>query len=798
MIKNYLLIAIRSFKKNRAYSLLNVFGLTIGITCAMIIFLFVYDELTYDHNHAKRDVIYRLNNGYHLPNNGGFEVYAAGGPIVGEMLVKDYPEIKQAVRFRKIENKVIQRPGDDARTYETVMAADSNVFKVFTFPLLAGNPETALVEPLTMVITESMAKKYFNRTDVLGETLYFPEDTVTVKITGVMKDYPSNTHLKFDFMLSFESLKTLNYHLTSWWNYSFYTYLELEEGVNIPALEDKIKFISRKYIADQEDYSGYKQEYSLIPFSNIHLQSNIRSEMEANSKASYVYIFMIIGIFILVIACINFMNLATARSAMRAKEIGLRKVAGAFREQLVGQFLSESVLMAFVAMVLSLGLTYLLLPTVNDFSGKHLGLFNNNMAWIAMVLITILVGLLAGSYPSFFLSAFRPVETLKGNFRTGTKGNILRKSLVVFQFTISIFLISGTLIVFQHLKYIRSMDLGFDKERIVTLPTRFANNAQRDYTTLKYELEKVAGISSVALSSEVPGVELGNNVVRLGWDKDAAWSDMRFLSVDEDYVGLYGIEIIEGRGFSKDFPSDAEQSFMLNESGMRRLGWTDPKEAIGQPLAWQDRKGRVIGIVKDFHFMSANVEIEPFIIVMNKPWSVGYLSAKLTGNVSQTLDKIESVFNNTLRDKIFEYSFLDVDFDQQYKSEERFMSIFTAFSSIAIAIACLGLYGLAMFTAEIKFKEIGIRKVLGATTPSLILLLIKEFSVLISVAFLLAIPLSYFGMTEWLSSFPYRENINPLLFALAGIISIAIAVLTVSYQSLKAARINPVQSLANQ
>ncbi|MGE0590659.1 MAG: ABC transporter permease, partial [Cyclobacteriaceae bacterium] len=424
MIKNYLLIAIRSFKKNRAYSLLNVFGLTIGITCAMIIFLFVYDELTYDHNHAKRDVIYRLNNGYHLPNNGGFEVYAAGGPIVGEMLVKDYPEIKQAVRFRKIENKVIQRPGDDARTYETVMAADSNVFKVFTFPLLAGNPETALVEPLTMVITESMAKKYFNRTDVLGETLYFPEDTVTVKITGVMKDYPSNTHLKFDFMLSFESLKTLNYHLTSWWNYSFYTYLELEEGVNIPALEDKIKFISRKYIADQEDYSGYKQEYSLIPFSNIHLQSNIRSEMEANSKASYVYIFMIIGIFILVIACINFMNLATARSAMRAKEIGLRKVAGAFREQLVGQFLSESVLMAFVAMVLSLGLTYLLLPTVNDFSGKHLGLFNNNMAWIAMVLITILVGLLAGSYTSFFLSAFRPVETLKGNFRTGTKGNI--------------------------------------------------------------------------------------------------------------------------------------------------------------------------------------------------------------------------------------------------------------------------------------------------------------------------------------------------------------------------------------
>jgi len=342
------------------------------------------------------------------------------------------------------------------------------------------------------------------------------------------------------------------------------------------------------------------------------------------------------------------------------------------------------------------------------------------------------------------------------------------------------------------------MDLGFNKDHILTLPTRNANNAQRDYGVLKNELEKMAGISGVTLSSQVPGIELGNNVVRKGWDDEAAWSDMRFLAVDEDFAKVYGVEFVEGRFFDKAFPSDETQSFLVNESGMKRLGWDNPKEILGQPLSWQDRKGRVIGVVKDFHYMSANVAIEPFIIVMNKPWSVGYLSAKITGDPSVMLSQIEKAFTQTLNDKIFEYSFLDVDFDQQYKSEEKFMSVFTFFAGVAIAIACLGLYGLAMFTSEIKFKEIGIRKVLGASGLSLILLMIKEFSVLVSIAFLLAVPAAYFGMNEWLNSFPYKDNINPLLFLLAGFISTMIALLTVGYQSLKAANINPVESLSNQ
>lgn len=798
MIRNYLTIALRAIKKNKAYAFLNIFGLTIGITCSLIIFLFVYDELTYDHNHEKLKSIYRLNSGYYLPNDGGFEEYAVGGPVVAEMLVKDFPEIEQAVRLIPLNNKVLEIPGTNERTYETVIAADSNLFSMFSFPLLAGNPETALVEPRTLVLTESMAKKYFNRTNVVGETLYFPEDSLSFKITGVMADYPKNTHLKFDLIVSFETLKTIHFNLESWWMYAFASYLELKPGVDVEALGEKIKFISRKYIADQEDYSGYKQQYSLIPLGDIHLHSNVRSEIEPNSRASYVYIFLIIGIFILLIACINFMNLATARSAMRAKEIGLRKVAGAFREQLIGQFLSESVMMSVVAMLISLGLVYVLLPEVNDFTGKSLSLVSNPVAGMALIAITLMVGLLAGSYPSFFLSAFRPIETLKGNFRTGAKGNLLRKSLVVFQFTISIFLISGTLIVYQHINYLRNIDLGFDKDRIVTIPTRNAAHAQQDFTVLKKELENVAGVNGVTLSSQVPGVEMGNNVVRIGWADDAAWSDMRYLAVDEDFLKVYGIDVVEGRGFNKEFPSDINEAFVINESAISRLGWSDAKEAMGKPLQWQNRKGRVIGVVKDFHFMSANVAIEPFIIIMNTPRSIGYLSAKINGNPMQVLDQIESKFSSTLNDKIFEYSFLDINFDQQYKTETKFMSIFTLFAGIAIAIACLGLYGLAMFTTEVKFREIGIRKVLGASTPGLIVLLVREFSVLVAIGFLVATPLAYLGMHEWLSSFPYKEDINPLIFLVAGLISIAIAVLTVGYQSIRAARISPVDALSNQ
>jgi putative ABC transport system permease protein len=804
MLKNYFKIALRSFQKHKGYAALNLLGLTIGITSALMVFLFAYDEFTYDHYHKKAASIYRLNGAYHLPNNGGFEQYAAAGPVVGEMLVKDFPEVKQVVRIRRIGDRMVETPETHDRVYETIFAADSNIFRMFTYKFLQGDPDKALLDPQSIVITRNVAMKYFDRVDVAGESLFFPEDTMAFEITGVIENYPSNTHLKLDIITSFETLRTLGVNFDSWWNYSFYNYLELGDKVDPKELTEKIKFISRKYIADQEDNSGYKQEYSLTSLKDIHLYSNLRSEIEPNSKAAYAYTFLLVGIFIILIACINFMNLATARSAMRAKEVGVRKVSGAFRSQLIGQFLSESIMMVVLSTLLSIVLAIALIPQLNDLTGKFLSttILGNPVLWLLLGGMSLFVGLLAGSYPSFFLSMIRPVETLKGNFRSSSRGNLLRKTLVVFQFSISIILISGTMVVYQHLEFLRSINLGFEKEKTLVIPSRFAAHADSDYKVLKDELKSIQGVTAASLSYRVPGKEMGNNVVRLGWDEKAAWSDMRFLAMDHDFVSLYDLELIAGRSFDESFPSDVEEAFMLNESGMRRLGWKDPQEAIGQKLAWQDRKGYVIGIVKDFHFMSANVAVEPFIMVMNKPWSVGYLSLKLTptrrGDPAQILDRIRNKFNEVLPDKIFEYYFLDEEYDKQYKAEDRFMNVFTLFAGIAIFIACLGLYGLAMFTAEQKFKEIGIRKVLGASAFSLVYLQVRSFVTLVLIAFVVSIPVAYLSMDKWLQSFPLREEITPTIFILSGLMSVVIAWITVSYQSIKAANVNPVKSIAQE
>lgn len=796
MKKHYLLIALRSFIKNKAYSLLTILGLTLGIFCALVIFLFVHDELTYDSTHKGN--IFRLNAAYHLPNNGGFEQYAASGPVVGEMIAKDFPEVAEVVRIRKIDDVIVERPGGNDKTYEKMVAADSNMFDVFNFPLISGDPQKALVEPMSVVISRSMAMKYFDEVDVVGESLKLPEDSVVLRITGVMEDSPHNTQMKFDFIFSFETLKRMHYHLDSWWNYSFHTYLLLKPETNVSLLESKIKFISRKYIADQEDRSGYRQEYSLTPFSSIHLYSNLRSELEPNSRASYVYIFLAIGIFILVIASINFMNLATAKAATRAKEIGLRKVAGAFRTQLISQFLGEAFLMTAISVGLAVLLLVIMLPIVNDLIDKKLQLVSNPTFWLGIVAITLVTALLAGSYPSLFLSAFKPVEVLKGNFKSSAKGNLLRKTLVVFQFCISTFLISGTWVVFNHLQYLRKVDLGFDKERILVLPTRFAANAQNDFRVLLEEFKRSGVIEQGTLSSKVPGKEMGNNVVRLGWDEGASWSDMRFLSVDHNFTEFYGLKLAAGRDFDEAFPSDENEAFLLNESGMRRLGWNNPEEAVGQKLKWQDRAGYVIGVLKDFHFMSANIAKEPFIMVMNKPWSVGYLSIKINGDdLVQSMKEIKTIFAKTLPEKIVEYSFLDEEFDRQYKAEERSMTLFSVFAGIAIAIACLGLYGLSMFIADIRFKEIGVRKVLGASSAGLVAMMTSDFIKLVLIAFVLATPLAYWAMSQWLSSFPYREPINPYAFLSAGVLSVLIALVTVVHQSVKAASTNPVDSIRN-
>ncbi len=801
MLQNYLKIALRSLVKNKVYSSLNILGLTIGLTCSIIISLFVYDEISYDQFHEKSDVIYRLGCTYYLPNNAGSENNATMGPVVGPQMAEDYPEILQAVRIQVENNKLVSVPNSNDRYFESIYLVDSNFFDLFTFPLISGDVRTALVEPFSMVITQKTAKKYFNSTDVVGKTLRLPEDSIEFNITGVLADIPTNSHLQFDFLGSLQTKYSMNAFMTGWWNFNTYSYLQLAENTDIAQLTDKIKFISRNYIADQEDGSGYKQEYFLQKIEDIHLNSDLRYEISENSKASYVFIFSVIGAFILVIACINFMNLATARSAMRAKEVGLRKVVGAYRHQLIFQFLGESLVLSLLSLILSIVLANVGLSLVNEFTGKALSmnLIENPTLALFIIGVAITVGLLSGSYPALFLSSFKPAQTLKGSFKSGAKSNWLRKGLVVFQFTISVVLLTGTFVVFNQLNFMRNKDLGFSKDRVVVLPTKFTNNALYNFQLLKDQIKAYDEIKGVTLSSRVPGLALNNNVVRLGWDDNAEWSDMRYLAVDHDFVGIYDLKLVAGRAFDESITSDEQEAFILNESGMNRLGWTKPDEAIGQQLRWQNRNGYVIGIVRDFHFMSVNREIEPCIMVMNGDRTPGYMSVKLAGDqYKNALDLIESKYKTIMPNGIFEYSFLDEDFDKQYKADEKFMTIVGFFTGIAIIVACLGLYGLAAFTAELKIKEIGIRKVLGASVRQLILLMSMEFSKLVLIAFIISTPIAYFGLSDWLATFPYKIELHWWIFVASGMIALVIAWLTISYQSVKAALVNPVDSLAQE
>jgi len=800
MFRNYLKVAVRSLLKNKIYSSINILGLTVGMTCAILIFLYVQSELGYELHHKKAENIQRLVVEYFLPDNNGSEKWATMGAPVGELIAIDYAEIVQSVRLRPFTNQVIKLQDQGERFYQTITYADSNIFKLFTLPLISGNPETALINPFSAVISENIAIKYFGKIDVVGEILELPDLSNILEITGVMKNMPINTHLNFDFLVSFSTQVSLNYSF-HWWNFSYYTYLELVPGTNIGALESKIKRISANYILDQEESSGYRQEYSLQNFRDIHLTSDLRGEIEPNSKKSYVYIFSVIGVFILVIACINFMNLATARSIVRAKEVGLRKVAGAYRSQLVMQFLGESIIMALLSLLLSIGLALLLLPQVNEFTNKELSLniLNNSGVFLALISITIFTGIFSGSYPAIFLSSFNPAETLKGDYKTNSKGNGLRKFLVIFQFAISIALITGTLVVFNQLQFLKTRNLGFNKEQVIFIPTRHAANASQSFKLLKEELNKRADIVAVSMSSAVPGKGMGNNVVRLGWDDDAIWSDMRFLAVDYNFLTLFDIKMKKGRYFDERNGTDEQEAFIINESGMRRLGFESPESAIGEPLKWQNRKGRVIGVINDFHFMSPNKNIEPFIMVMNGGRTPGYLSLKLSSNDnSNIISEIKSVYKKIMPDGIFEYSFLNEDYSRQFKADERFYSLFSLFSLIAISVACLGLYGLSAFTAELRFKEIGIRKVLGADVFRIILLLSKDYSRLVILAFIPAIPISYFAMSNWLQDFPYKAEINPALFIFAGLISLVVAMVTTSYHAVRAALINPVDSIKHE
>lgn len=803
MFGNYLKMAVRNLLKHKGYSTINIAGLAVGMTCCILIGLFIRHELSYDRFHSKADRIYRLVVDV-FPPTGKVDNYATSGPGIAPILERDFPEIEHAVRLRPVEDYLVSHGAD--KFYETFVYADFALFQVFDFQLLAGDKQTVLYDPYSLVLTEETAAKYFGKTDPLGQTLVV-DDTLSFKVTGILADPPSNSHFDFDILASMRTLEERNHWMrTTWWSFGGYTYLLLSETTDVTVLGQKLHRISAQYIPQQETGSGYHQECYLQPLTDIHLHSDRRNEWQANSDIKYVTIFSIIAGFILLIACVNFMNLATARSLERTKEIGIRKVVGALRTQLAGQFLGEAVLMAAMAGAISVALATWLLPGFGVLAGRELTFrFFEQPRYLALLTsFSLIVGLIAGSYPAVLLSSFRPVQTIKGKFRATGSGASLRRGLVVFQFAISVTLLIATGVVYKQLNYMRTYDLGYDTEQIVVLEGRGDRQLEQKYNSMKNSLRAIPGVGNTTLSSSVPGCQFDNSVFRIEgnmvdspYGKDA-WNDMRYVIIDPDFIELFDLEMAAGRPISRQFESDKNSAFLLNGSAVRRLDWGKPEDAIGKKIGFSSSaEGQVVGVVKDFHFKSLRSEIEPLILTPRQTHPrMAYISVKLGGgNIPEAMAAIEATWRKHSPGRPFHYFFLDQAFDQQYRSDEQVGRTFGVFTVVAILIACLGLFGLAAYSAQQRTREIGIRKVLGASVANIVTVLSVDFLKLVVLASVVALPVAWLAMRRWLENFAFRTKIGVELFIAAVVLALLIAFVTVAFQAVRAAFVDPVRTL---
>jgi putative ABC transport system permease protein len=790
MFKNYIKISVRNLSKHKASSLINTIGLTTGITCCFLILLYVQDELSYDRHHENAERIYRVV-GESINPHEKFQRAKTPNPLA-PTLKSDYPEVVHATRIGKFSNVLIQ--SGNKRFYEDrFFVAEPSVFEVFTLSLRIGAPQAALSLPNSVIITATAAGKYFGDEDPIGKTLTF-ENRLSFRVTGVLEDLPQNSHFQFDLLASAASTPAIVNRpngLNNWNNSGFYTYVLLTKDALPEDLEGKFPAFVDKHIAQVlDDDEVYKLH--LQPLTKIHHYSHLSGEIQANGDIKYVYIFSAIAFIILLIACVNYMNLATARSVSRAKEVGLRKALGAERQQVIEQFLTDSLFMSLVAGVLAIGLVELILPTFSIVVGRDLNLqWSPGWLYIFIALVGT-VGFVSGSYPAFFLSAFQPVKALKGDPFKGSKQKAtIRGSLVTFQFVVSMILIACTLTVNHQLNYMRSKGLGFNKDQVVYVPIKERSTRQQ-YLAIKAELLKNPSVTEVSFSSGLPG--------NVGWRSTARWGNLRdkgrieihHIMVDHDFVKLYEMEIAEGRDFSKDLASDASEAYILNEAAVRAIGWTS---GLDKKFTIWDREGEVVGVVKDFHFKSLHQKIEPLVFHIRPKW---FSMASLRvgrADLSGTLDFVERTWKTFSPNRPFEYFFLDEQFAQMYRTEERLATISGYFTFLALLIACLGLFGLASFVAEQRTKEIAIRKVLGASAKRVIRLLCKDLAKLLAVAALLASPLAYLTGEKWLQNFAYRIDMEWWILGLAGAMTLAIAVLAVSLRAIKVAVANPSDSL---
>ncbi|MGD8539047.1 MAG: ABC transporter permease [Candidatus Aminicenantes bacterium] len=798
MLKSYLKSTFRNLKRQKTQSTINILGLAIGLSCCILIFLFVRDELSYDKFHENHDRIYRVTRRW-LNEDGAVSLHLGFvAPPIGPLLKNDFPEIEQAVRFIGTGGMLVSH--EDTYFEENLFFfAEEHLFDVFSINMTKGDPATALADPMTIVITEEIARKYYGSEDPIGSTMRIAArgQAADLKVTGVVESFPHNSHFHADFLASFKTYEAIvgDDEMQSWSSNNYATYILMAKNYDIRLLEQQLDpFIDRH----MDEGRSKTTQLVLQPLTDIHLHSHLDSELESNSDISYVYIFSVIAFFVLMIAAINFMNLSTARSSHRAKEVGLRKVVGANRLQLIKQFLSESFLTVLAGLAVAVILVELLLPRFNQFLGRELSLnlLGNVALLVGLIFVAVIVGVVSGLYPAFFLSSFQPAAILKGAKEQKRRKLSLRSTLVVFQFAISIVLIICVGVVTSQLKYIRNINLGFNEEQVVVLPSSSRIRGQLE--SVKTQLYENPNIISVSAATRVPSGRLLDAAgARVIWGDESERINfmIAFLRVDHDYIPTFGMEMAAGRNFSREMPTDATNAFILNETAIQQIGWESPLDAIGKRFGYGSLEGQIIGVVKDFHFESIHHTIAPIVLLLSSH-SLNQVAVRISPNdIPGTMAFLQNKWQEYRPNYPFTYYFVDERFDQQYTAENKLLQLFGYFAFLAIFIACLGLFGLALYTAEQSIKEIGIRKVLGASVSSLVFLFSKEFSKWVLLANIIGWPVAYFAMTKWLENFAYRTSLNVWIFLLAGVLALLIALMTVSFHSVKAAVANPITAL---
>ena len=814
MITSYLKSAVRNIKRYPFISFINIFGLTVGLTCCLLIITYIVNELSYDKFNTNVKDIRRVTRIFYASKNVESLHLSAIAPPFGPLLQSAFPDIKKITRVLPIRTTAFHYK-DKLFNEQNSAFADENFFDLFTVPVVRGDHNNALKEPYSIMLSEAMAKKYFGDTDPIDkgiflDNIFLGKITHDFKVTGVFKAFPANSHMHPDILMSFSTLKDpaiygANSLENDFVDNAFFTYLLFPKDYNTDRIESQLPDFLDNYVhlggtaGNAKTHDGTKLTFEKL--ADIHLHSHLDDEFEENGDIKRVYIFSAIALFILLIACINYMNLSTARSVLRAKEIGIRKVIGAQRKEIISQFLSESVLITWFALALAMAGTALLLPMINHLANTNLVL-TSLLQWqilVPVLFLPFIIGIISGIYPAIFMSSFLPVKVLKGIIKTGSGVVSFRKVLVVLQFSISIILIVATTVVYRQLQYIQKADLGFNKDAVLTMG--YVGQLHPQYDAFKADLLKNAAIKEIGRSSRIPSGRLldfqGGSVLVDGVMKPIK-GDLKCISTDYGFIPTYGMKMAAGRNFSKEFSNDTN-NYIVNEAAVRSLGWNTPQNAIGKDITYGDVKGKVIGIVKDFHFESLHQTITPLLFRL--PSNNGYhvMSVKVDSrNVQTAVSSLQTTWHKYLPDTPLDFTFLDDKFRQLYNSEQQQSNLLTIFSCIAIFIACLGLFGLSAFTITQRVKEIGVRKVLGASVRQIVLHLSKDFLLLVLISAVIAIPLAGWSMHEWLADFAFHTEMSWWIFAAAGIIALIIAFVTISFQSIKAALANPVKSLRSE